>query len=48
MNIKVIIALLLLIVMSGLQLRCSPYAMNIEKVITERKIENVSDKNLIH
>ena len=48
MKIKVIIALLLLVVMYGLQLCCSPYAIKIEKVIIEREIEQVSDKNLIH
>ncbi len=49
MKIKVIIAMLfLLLVMFGLQIACSPYAMKIEKVIIEREIESVSDKNLIH
>ena len=48
MKIKVIIALLLLIVVYGLHLCCSPHAIKIEKVIIEREIEHVSDKSLIH
>ncbi len=48
MKIKAIIALLLLFVVCGLQLCCSPFAMKIEKVIIEREIKLVSDKSLIH
>ena len=49
MKIKVITTLLfLLLVMFGLQITCSPHATKIEKIIVEREIESVSDKNLIH
>lgn len=49
MKIKVVIALLfLLLVMFGLQVACSPHATKIEKIIIEREVESVSDKNLIH
>jgi len=41
-------ALSLLIVIVSLQVSCSQYAVAIEKVIVEREIESVSDKNLIH
>ena len=48
MNIKVVIALLLIIVICSLEVSCCQYAIKIEKVITERETDIVSDKNLIH
>jgi hypothetical protein len=48
MKMRVIIALLLLVVIFGLQVSCCQYAVKIEKIIIEREADIVSDKNLIH
>ena len=48
MNIKVVIALLLIMIMCALQVSCCQYEIKIEKVIIERETDVVSDKNLIH
>ena len=48
MKIKVVTTLLLLLVMFGWQVTFCQHAIKIEKVIVERKIEVISDKDLIH
>ena len=48
MKIQVIAALLLMLIVSGQQILCSQYAIKIEKVIEEKKIEHFRDKNLVH
>lgn len=48
MKIKIVIALFLLVVIFGWQLSCCQYAVKIEKVVIERKVDIVSDKNLVH
>jgi hypothetical protein len=48
MKIKVIVALFLLIVILGWQVSCSACQVKVEKIIVERRVDAVSDKNLIH
>jgi hypothetical protein len=48
MKIKVIIALLLLLVIFGWQISSCQYAIKIEKLIVERKVDIIFDTNLIH
>jgi len=48
MKKKRIVALLLLLVVIGLQVCCSQHAIKIEKVIEERRINSILDINSIH
>ena len=48
MKIQVMAALLLFCIVSGQQILCSQYAIKIEKVIEEKKIEHLRNKKLVH
>ncbi len=48
MKIKVMVALLLLLVMFGLHLSCSQYAVEIEEIVVKRESACIVKDDLIH